>query len=39
MQWRKLGGWTIDCLAISVGIAIATPFFLVLSAPFVLALL
>ena len=32
---RKIADLTIDCLALALGLLIATPFFLAMAAPFV----
>ena len=38
MLLRNLAYWTMDALAVAVGILIATPFFMVMAAPFVCGL-
>jgi hypothetical protein len=35
MFWQKIGTISADCFMVAIGLAIATPFFLVMSLPFV----
>ncbi len=35
MFWRKITIYTLDCIAVVVGLAIATPFVLILTSPFI----
>ena len=36
MFWHKAGHFAADCLAVSTGLLIAAPFFMVITAPFLL---
>ncbi len=35
MFWRKSTIYALDCIAVVVGLAIATPFVLILTSPFI----
>jgi hypothetical protein len=35
MYWRKSATFALDCIAVAAGLAIATPFVLILISPFV----
>ncbi len=34
MSWHKSATFALDCIAVAVGLAIATPFVLILTSPF-----
>ena len=34
MFWRKITTYTLDCIAVMAGLAIAAPFVLILTSPF-----
>ena len=38
MSWSEIAGYTSDAVAIVMGALIASPFFLVMAAPFVMGL-
>ena len=35
MIWRKSTTFALDCIAVAAGLAIATPFVLILTSPFI----
>ncbi len=35
MYWRKSATFALDCIAVAAGLAIATPFVLILISPFI----